>query len=79
MSRAVRVAAEFMAAIIVGTLSGYTIDYALGTTPWFMIARLMVGFAAGVRNVVRAAAEANAAAASQPATQAGLDDENDDD
>ena len=79
MSRALRFAAEFMAAIIVGTLIGYTIDFALGTTPWFMIALLMVGFAAGVLNVVRAAAEANAAAASQPATQAGPDDENDDD
>jgi ATP synthase protein I len=79
MGRALRFAAEFMAAIIVGALIGYTIDYALGTTPWAMIVLLMVGFAAGVLNVVRAAAEANAAAATQPAETAGPDDEDDDD
>lgn len=74
MGRALRYAAEFMAAIIVGTLIGYTIDYALGTTPWAMIGLMMVGFAAGVLNVVRAAAESNAAATNLPASPDTADD-----
>ncbi|MBU1176813.1 MAG: AtpZ/AtpI family protein [Alphaproteobacteria bacterium] len=79
MGRALRFAAEFMAAIIIGALIGYTIDFALGTTPWAMIGMLMVGFAAGVLNVVRAAAEANAAAAVKgPAPRAVPDEEDDD-
>lgn len=79
MGRALRFAAEFMAAVIIGALIGYTFDFALGTTPWGMISMLMVGFAAGVLNVVRAAAEANAAAAAGPKAQAAPDDEEDDD
>ena len=78
MNRALRFAAEFMAAIIVGTAIGYTLDMLVGTTPWLMILFLMVGFAAGVLNVVRAAAEGNAEAASLPATPVGPDDEDDD-
>ena len=80
MGRALRFAAEFMAAVIIGALIGYTIDLAFGTTPWAMIGMLMVGFAAGVLNVVRAAAEANAAAAAKgPPAPAVPDDEEDDD
>ncbi len=77
MSRALRFAAEFMAAIIVGALIGYTLDQVLGTTPWGMILLLMVGFAAGVLNVVRAAAEQNAAAAKPPASPVGPEEQND--
>lgn len=79
MGRALRFVAEFMAAIIVGGVLGYALDAALGTRPWAMIVLLMIGFAAGVLNVMRAAAQQNAAAAAAgtPGT-APVDDEDDD-
>jgi ATP synthase protein I len=61
MARGMRMGSEFVAAILVGAVMGYLIDLGLGTTPWAMIILLMVGFAAGVRNVVRTANEMNAA------------------
>lgn len=61
-SRAYRLASEFVAAIIVGAGLGYGIDALFHTRPWGMIVLLLVGFAAGVLNVVRAAASMNAAA-----------------
>ena len=60
MGRAFRFASEFVAAIIVGALVGYGIDWFAGTTPWAMIVLLLLGFAAGVLNVMRAAADMNA-------------------
>lgn len=65
MGRAFRFASEFVAAIIAGGLIGYGIDIVLGTRPWAMIVLLLLGFAAGVLNVMRAAAELNADAASE--------------
>jgi ATP synthase protein I len=61
-NRAFRLASEFVAAIIVGAGLGYGIDMLFGTRPWGMVILLLVGFAAGVLNVVRASAEMNAAA-----------------
>ena len=61
MARGMRMGSEFVAAIMVGPILGYLIDLGLGTTPWGMIILLMVGFAAGVKNVVRTANEMNAA------------------
>jgi len=56
-ARAARLGTEFIAAILVGAGIGYFVDQGLGTTPWFMIVMLLVGFAAGVLNVVRSANE----------------------
>jgi len=76
MGRAFRFASEFVAAIIVGALLGYGIDALLGTKPWAMIVLLLLGFAAGVLNVMRAAADVNAEAAG--GTDAGIVPEDDD-
>jgi len=59
-NRAFRLASEFVAAIIVGAGLGYGIDMLFGTRPWAMVILLLLGFAAGVLNVVRAAADMNA-------------------
>ncbi len=75
MGRAFRFAAEFIAAIIVGGAIGYGIDRLLGTTPWAMIVLLLLGFAAGVLNVMRAAAEMNADAAQNAGESAAPDDD----
>ena len=76
-SRAYRLSAEFVAAIIVGAGLGFGIDFLAGTKPWAMIVLLLVGFAAGVLNVVRATAEMNAATAVPPGTPAVSDDDDD--
>jgi ATP synthase protein I len=65
MGRAFRLASEFVAAILVGLGLGWGVDTLFGTTPWGIIVLLLLGFAAGVLNVVRAASEMNAA---NPAT-----------
>jgi ATP synthase protein I len=59
-SRGYRLASEFVAAIVVGGGLGYGIDEVAHTRPWAMLVLLILGFAAGVRNVLRASAEMNA-------------------
>jgi ATP synthase protein I len=61
-----RLASEFVAAIIVGAGLGYGVDLLFGTTPWGLVILLLLGFAAGVLNVIRATAEMNAAARVPP-------------
>ncbi len=75
LSRGFRLASEFAAAIIVGAGLGYLIDMVLPTRPWAMVAMLLLGFAAGVLNVVRATREMNAATAVPADTPALKDDE----
>jgi ATP synthase protein I len=54
IGQALRLSSEFIAAIIVGGGLGWAADRWLGTSPWGMILLLMLGFAAGVMNVMRA-------------------------
>nr|WP_255714108.1 AtpZ/AtpI family protein [Pelagibacterium xiamenense] len=60
LARGLRIGAEFVAAILVGSGIGYLIDQFAGTTPWALLIMFMVGFAAGVLNVTRVVAELNA-------------------
>ena len=53
-AQAVKIASEFVAGIIVGAAIGWGIDKAAGTSPWALIVFLLLGFAAGVLNVLRA-------------------------
>lgn len=79
MGRGFRLASEFVAAIFVGTGIGWILDSLLNTIPIFFIVFMMTGFAAGVRNVIRTAAEMNAEAPQpDPASLAPVDDEEDD-
>ncbi len=52
--RATKIASEFVAGVIVGGGIGWAIDRGLGTAPWGMILFVLLGFAAGVLNVLRA-------------------------
>lgn len=47
------VATEFVGAMLVGGLIGWFIDKYAGTAPWGMIVMLLLGFAAGLRSVMR--------------------------
>jgi ATP synthase protein I len=50
---AVKLSSEFIAGVIVGALLGYLVDRFVGTAPWGMIVFLLLGFCAGVLNVLR--------------------------
>jgi len=52
---AMKISSEFVAAVIVGALLGYLLDHFAGTGPWGMIVFLLLGFSAGVLNVMRVA------------------------
>lgn len=54
-----RMAADFVAAVIVGAVLGWGFDALLGTSPWALIVCLLLGFVAGVWNVMRVAQAAN--------------------
>ena len=77
MNRGFRLASEFVAAILVGAGLGYIIDMFLPTRPWATVVLLLLGFAAGVLNVVRATREMNAETAVASDTPALRDDEDD--
>lgn len=54
MAYGMRMATELVAAIIVGGLIGYGLDRWLGSTPWLFLLFFVLGFVAGVLNVLRA-------------------------
>ncbi len=55
MGKALRLSSEFIAAVLVGVAIGWFIDAAAGTSPWGLIVFLLLGFVAGVLNVLRSA------------------------
>ena len=55
MARGFRLSTEFVAGVVVGAAIGWLLDRWLGISPWGMIVFLLLGFAAGVLNVMRAA------------------------
>jgi ATP synthase protein I len=52
--KAFKLASEFVAGIIAGAAVGWGIDWLAGTSPWGLIGFLLLGFGAGILNVVRA-------------------------
>ena len=60
-----RMAADFVAAIIVGAVLGWGIDALLHSSPWGLVVCLLLGFITGVWNVVRVAQAANKEAANK--------------
>jgi ATP synthase protein I len=57
---AFRFATELVVAVAVGGGLGWLLDHFLGTKPIFLVVMVLLGAAAGIRNVMRAAAEINA-------------------
>ena len=55
---AFKFAAELIVGVVVGGGIGWALDRQLGSAPWLMIVLVILGFAAGLLNVVRAAREA---------------------
>ena len=50
-----RLSSELVAGVVVGAGIGWFLDRWLGISPWGLIVFLMLGFAAGVLNVMRSA------------------------
>lgn len=50
---AIKLSSEFVAGILVGVGIGWVLDSWAGTSPWGLIVFLLLGFAAGVLNVLR--------------------------
>ena len=79
LSRGLRLGSEFIAAILVGAGIGWLLDSWLKTGPWLLLVFVMVGFAAGVLNVTRAAAQMNRASPPPPGSDLGPGKDEDDD
>lgn len=52
---ATRLVAELVAGLLVGVFVGWYLDRLFDTKPWLMILLIMIGAAAGIINVMRAA------------------------
>ena len=55
IARGFRLSTELVAGVLVGAVIGWLLDRWLGISPWGLIVFLLLGFAAGVLNVMRAA------------------------
>jgi ATP synthase protein I len=75
LARGLRIGTEFIAAVLVGAGIGYLIDLGLGTSPWGLLILLLMGFAAGILNVIRVVAQMNAASPAPPGSDLGPDAE----
>ncbi|MFE1602868.1 AtpZ/AtpI family protein [Methylobacterium sp. ID0610] len=53
LGRALRLSTEFVSGVVAGGLLGWGCDRLLGTKPWGMIVLIILGFGAGIYNVMR--------------------------
>ncbi|WP_095198739.1 AtpZ/AtpI family protein [Mesorhizobium carmichaelinearum] len=53
--QAVKLSSEFIAGVVVGAGIGWIIDRMAGSSPWGLIVFLLLGFGAGILNVMRSA------------------------
>ena len=60
--RGFRLSTEFVAGVLFGALIGWLVDRWLHISPWGLIVFLLLGFAAGVLSVMRAAGLASSSA-----------------
>jgi ATP synthase protein I len=79
MGQAMKIAIELVVGIAVGGFIGKVLDDQFGTRPWLLIVFLMLGFAAGMLNIVRTARRLQAEAEPlQRSAKSVPDDEEDD-
>jgi ATP synthase protein I len=55
LARGLRLSSELVAGVVVGGVLGWSLDYWVGTKPWGLIVLVLLGFVAGVLNVLRSA------------------------
>jgi ATP synthase protein I len=66
IARGFRLSSELVAGVLVGAAIGWALDRWLGISPWGMIVLVLLGFVAGVLNVMRAAGVVPARTLEQP-------------
>lgn len=66
-----RMVIELVAGLMIGFGIGYGLDTLLGTLPIFLVLFILAGFAAGVRTMLRSAAEVQARRDSAAAAEGG--------
>ncbi len=71
MGAGMRIAIDFVVAVVVGFALGLGLDRLLGTKPWFMLVFFFFGIAAAFRNAVRTANRLDAEAKARRATEKG--------
>jgi ATP synthase protein I len=77
--QATRYAADLIVGVGLGGVLGWALDQQFGTAPWLMVLLVVLGFAGGLLNVIRAAKKAQAAnEALQRAAPSVTDDEDED-
>jgi ATP synthase protein I len=59
LARGIRLSTELVAGVLIGAGLGWLIDRWLGSLPWGMFAFALLGFTAGVLNVMRSAGVAS--------------------
>ena len=80
MGEAFKIVAELVVGVAVGGGMGWVLDRQLGTAPWLLVVFLVLGFAAGMSNVIRTARKMQAEAEPlQKAARSMPDDDDDDD
>lgn len=62
LGQAFKIAVELVAGVLFGGIVGWALDRYLGSAPWLLILFLVLGFAAGMMNVVRTAKRMQAGA-----------------
>lgn len=53
LGNAFRYSAEFVAGVLAGTMIGFIIDKVASTSPWGLILGLLLGFCAGLYNILK--------------------------
>ena len=66
MSYGWRMIIELVVSVMIGAAMGWGLDTLIGTLPAFLIVFVMLGFAAGVRTMMRTAAEMQRRGGQQP-------------
>ena len=83
MGQGLRIAVDLVVGVAFGGFVGWWLDRYFGTAPWLMVVLLILGFVAGMMNVIRTAqclqAEAEASQRAAPSVPPGPDDTDDDD
>lgn len=65
LGQGLKIAVELVVGVGFGAVVGWWLDDLMGTRPWLMMVMIVLGFAAGMRNIIRTARQlqANAEAA----------------
>ena len=55
LGQALRLSAEFISGVVAGGIVGWIVDAVFGSAPWGLIVCVILGFCAGMLNLMRAA------------------------